>query len=41
MPQGRTINTIYIERFEGVIQLSFEFCSENLKNFRIMVLQRI
>ena len=30
MPQERTINTTYIERLEGVIQLSSEFHSENL-----------
>jgi len=30
MPQERTINTTYIERLEGVIQLSSEFYSKNL-----------
>jgi len=30
MPHERAINTTYIERFEGVIQLSSEFYSENL-----------
>jgi len=30
MPQERTINTTYIERFKGVIQLSSEFYFENL-----------
>ena len=30
MPQERTVNTTYIERLEGVIQLSSEFYSENL-----------
>jgi len=42
MPQERTINTTYIERLEGVIQLSSEFYSEIFfKNSKIMVLQRI
>ena len=30
MPQERTINTTYIERLEGVIQLSSEFYFENI-----------
>jgi len=30
MPQEKTINTTYIQRFEGVIQLSSEFYSKNL-----------
>jgi len=30
MPQERTINTTYIERLKGVIQLSSDFYSENL-----------
>ena len=30
MPQGRTINTKKIERFEGVKQLSSELYSENI-----------
>jgi len=30
MPQERTINITYIERLEGVIQLSSEFYSKNL-----------
>jgi len=30
MPQERTINTTYIEKLEGVTQLSSEFYSKNL-----------
>jgi len=30
MPEERTINTTYMERLEGVIQLSSVFYSENL-----------
>jgi len=30
MPRERTINTKYIERFEGVIQVSFELYSKNI-----------
>jgi len=30
MREERTINTKYIERFEGVIQLSAEFYSKNI-----------
>jgi len=30
VPQERAINSTYIERFEGVKQLSSEFYSENL-----------
>ena len=33
-PQERTINTIYIERLEGVIQLSSKFYSETYKKLQ-------
>jgi len=32
MPQERTTKTTYIERVEGVIQLSSEFYSKKLRN---------